>query len=43
MSVEREWKVGSMWRMYAEGRLMDSGEILESVSEKRLVMSWLRE
>src|SRR5438477_11811151 len=43
MSVESEWKVGSTWRMYADGTLMDSGEILESVPRKRLVMSWLNE
>jgi uncharacterized protein YndB with AHSA1/START domain len=43
MSVESEWQVGSMWRMYADGSLMDSGEILESVPQKRLVMSWLSE
>ena len=43
MSVESEWKVGSTWRMYADGSLMDSGEILESISQKRLVMSWLNE
>jgi uncharacterized protein YndB with AHSA1/START domain len=34
MSVESEWKVGSTWRMYADGSLMDSGEILESVPQK---------
>src|SRR5689334_4394271 len=43
MSVESEWQVGSAWRMYADGSLMDSGEILESVLRKRLVMSWLSE
>ena len=43
MSVESKWKVGSTWRMYADRRLMDSGEILQSVSQKRLVMSWLCE
>ena len=43
MSVESEWKVGATWRMYADGSLMDSGEILESVAQKRLVMSWLNE
>ena len=43
MNVESEWKVGSAWRMYADGALMDSGEILESVPRKRLVMSWLNE
>ena len=43
MRVESEWKVGSTWRMYADGSLVDSGEILESVPQKRLVMSWLCE
>src|SRR2546430_11957318 len=43
MSVESEWKVGSTWRLFRSGSLMDSGEILESVSQKRLVMSWLNE
>jgi uncharacterized protein YndB with AHSA1/START domain len=43
MSVESEWKVGSTWKMFADGSLMDSGEILESASGKRLVMSWLNE
>jgi uncharacterized protein YndB with AHSA1/START domain len=43
MSLESEWKVGSTWRMYADGSLMDSGEILESVAQKRLVMIWLNE
>ena len=43
MSVESEWQVGSPWRMYAEGSLMDSGEILESVAPKRLVLSWRNE
>jgi hypothetical protein len=43
MSVESEWKVGFTWKMYADGSLMDSDEIIESVSQKRLVMSWLNE
>ena len=43
MIVESEWTVGSSWRMYADGSLMDSGEILESVAPKRLVMSWRSE
>ena len=43
MRVESEGKVGSTWRMYADGSLMDSGEILESVSQERLVLSWLNE
>src|SRR5262245_50811906 len=40
MSFESEWKVGSAWRMYAAGRLTDFGDIPESVSQHRLVMSW---
>ena len=43
MSVESEWKVGATWRMYADGSLIDSGEILESVPQQRFVMSWLNE
>jgi uncharacterized protein YndB with AHSA1/START domain len=43
MSVESEWNVDSAWRMYAGGRLMGSGKILERVSPNRLVMSWLCE
>ena len=39
MSIESKWKIGSTWRMYADRRLMDSGEILERVSPKRLMMS----
>jgi uncharacterized protein YndB with AHSA1/START domain len=43
MRVESEWTAGSTWRMYADGRLMDSGTILESVSPTRLALSWLCE
>src|SRR5437773_11919714 len=43
MRVESEWNVGSKWRMYADGSLMDSGEVLEGGSPTRLVMSWLSE
>ncbi len=43
MSVESAWKVGSTWRFYYDDSLMDSGKILESVSRKRLVRSWLNE
>jgi uncharacterized protein YndB with AHSA1/START domain len=43
MMVESEWKVGSTWGMYADGSPMDSGEILESVPQKRLMLSWLSE
>jgi uncharacterized protein YndB with AHSA1/START domain len=41
MSVRSEWKVGTTWSMYADGTLMDSGEILESIPQRRLAMSWL--
>ena len=43
MKVDGDWKVGSTWRFYYDGSLMDSGEILESVPQKRLVRSWLNE
>ena len=43
MRVESAWQVGSPWRMYADGRLMDSGEILERVAPQRLVLSWRNE
>ena len=42
-SVDSDWRVGSTWRAYYDGSLTDSGEILESVSLKRLVRSWLNE
>lgn len=41
--VESDWKVGSPWRTYYDGNLMDSGEILESVPQKRLVRSWFNQ
>ena len=40
MNVDTNWKVGSPWKMFADGKLMDSGEILESIPHKRLAMSW---
>lgn len=43
MIVDTDWKVGSSWRMYADGNLMDSGEIVERIPEKRLAMSWVCE
>jgi uncharacterized protein YndB with AHSA1/START domain len=39
-----EWKPGSSWRLMApDGRLGDSGEILEIEPERRLVLSWRNE
>lgn len=38
------WKVGASWRlMIPDGRVGDSGEVLEIESEKRLVLSWRNE
>ena len=43
-SIESDWKVGSPWRaMSPDGVVFDSGEILESVPQKRLVMKWQNE
>ena len=43
MNVESDWNVGAAWKMYADGHLMDAGEILESVVPQRLVLSWRSE
>jgi uncharacterized protein YndB with AHSA1/START domain len=43
MNVESDWHVGSAWKMYADGHLMDAGEILESVPPQRLMLSWRSE
>ena len=43
MNVESGWNVGSAWKMYADGHLMDSGRILENVASQRLVLSWRSE
>jgi uncharacterized protein YndB with AHSA1/START domain len=41
---ESEWKTGSPWRiMLPDGRLADSGEILEIDSPHRLAVSWRNE
>jgi uncharacterized protein YndB with AHSA1/START domain len=38
---ESEWKPGASWRlMIPDGRVGDSGEILEIEPERRLVLSW---
>ena len=43
LRVETDWKVGSTWKFYSDDSLMDSGKILESVHQKRLVRSWINE
>jgi uncharacterized protein YndB with AHSA1/START domain len=41
---ESEWTVGSSWRMlFSDGRVADSGEVLESEPPKRLVLKWRNE
>jgi uncharacterized protein YndB with AHSA1/START domain len=41
---ESEWKQGASWRnMIPDGRVADSGEILEIEPNKRLVLSWRNE
>jgi uncharacterized protein YndB with AHSA1/START domain len=38
---ESEWKVGSSWRiMIPDGRVGDSGQVLEIDPPRRLVLSW---
>jgi uncharacterized protein YndB with AHSA1/START domain len=41
---ESEWKAGASWRiMIPDGRVADSGEILEIEPPKRLVLAWRNE
>lgn len=41
---ESEWKPGSSWRvLFADGRVADSGEIVEIESARRLVLNWRNE
>ncbi|MBO0719825.1 MAG: SRPBCC family protein [Blastocatellia bacterium] len=41
---ESEWKAGSAWRiMIPDGRVGDSGEVLEIDPPRRLVLSWRNE
>jgi uncharacterized protein YndB with AHSA1/START domain len=41
---ECEWKPGATWKlMLADGRVGDSGEVLEIEPERRLVLSWRNE
>src|SRR5262245_37603271 len=41
ITAESDWKPGSFWSLkFEDGRTADSGEILESVPQKRLVIRW---
>jgi uncharacterized protein YndB with AHSA1/START domain len=44
MHQEAEWKVGSSWRLvFPDGRIADTGEIVEIDPPKRLVLRWRNE
>jgi uncharacterized protein YndB with AHSA1/START domain len=41
---ESEWKVGAVWRLlFPDGRVVDSGKVVEIEPHKRLVLSWRKE
>jgi uncharacterized protein YndB with AHSA1/START domain len=42
--MQSEWKPGSAWKMvYPDGRVTDSGEILEIDPPRRIVIKWRNE
>ncbi len=42
--AESEWKAGSPWRLvFPDGRIADSGEVVEIDAPKRLVLKWRNE
>ncbi len=44
MHQESDWKPGSPWRLlFADGRVADTGEILEADPPRRLVFRWRNE
>jgi uncharacterized protein YndB with AHSA1/START domain len=44
VTLESEWKKGSSWKMvFPDGRVTDSGEVLEVEKPKRLVLKWQNE
>ena len=41
MNMETEWKAGSPWKLvFPDGRVADTGEIIEIEKPKRLVLRW---
>src|SRR5258708_40137321 len=41
VSLDSEWKPGSPWKMsYPDGRVTDTGEVLESDRPRKLVLKW---
>ena len=44
MTAECDWKPGSSWHLkFEDGRTADTGEVLEAVPPKRLVLKWRNE
>jgi uncharacterized protein YndB with AHSA1/START domain len=44
MNLETDWKVGSPWRLtFPDGRVADTGEILEFDSPRRILLKWQNE
>jgi uncharacterized protein YndB with AHSA1/START domain len=44
MRIETDWKAGSSWRLvFPDGRLADTGEIVETEPPRRLVLKWRNE
>ena len=44
ITAECDWKPGSPWALkFEDGRTADTGEILEAVPHKRLVIRWRNE
>ena len=40
-TLETDWKAGSPWQMkFADGRIADAGEVLESDPPRRFVLKW---
>jgi uncharacterized protein YndB with AHSA1/START domain len=41
MNIETEWRAGSPWKLvFPDGRVADTGEIIEIEKPKRLVLRW---
>ena len=44
MCIETDWKVGSSWKLvFDDGRVADTGEVLEIDPPRKLVVSWQNE
>jgi uncharacterized protein YndB with AHSA1/START domain len=42
--LESDWRPGSSWKLtFADGRMADAGEVLESDPPRRLVLKWRNE